>query len=400
MTLKLPALLSVFLKHEDTKTQRFLIHFVPLCLCVVFSIILLPNLAVAAGDDTLHRQGVEAYEAGNYEQALDLFSQTVVKKPEDATALYNQGTALFKLGRFNEATQAFAASAQAYKDKKIRARAEYNQGRALLAEAGQNQDIAKKKELLLAGNQAFQQALRDDPRLLAARKGIEDFRKEYAKVNQQPPAGQEQQQKTSDQDQEDQQNLQDQLNEAGQQQQDMANQSKEANKGESQEGSSQEQLQDKAAQQQSVRQSLEQIKEELSKNQDGQSNDQQNRNDLAKKLENAINEQKKAEEALGRGDLNQAQQHQQNAADSLQELAAELAADQEDNSAQSADPAVDQDNPDQDGAQQHAADKQQEEHEAEKTDSTVTDILDGEKALHEMRRLRIRQQRPASGKDW
>lgn len=74
-----------------------------------------------------------------------------------------------------------------------------------------------------------------------------------------------------------------------------------------------------------------------------------------------------------------------------------------DSKEQSANASVEQDNQDMGGQDTSAAPQQQEDgqdREAEKTESTVADILDGEKALHEMRRLRMKQQRPASGKDW
>ncbi|MEN8256257.1 MAG: tetratricopeptide repeat protein [Thermodesulfobacteriota bacterium] len=358
-----------------------------------------PALGLAASIDSLHRQGVKAYGKGNYEQALDLFSQAVAKKPEDAKALYNQGTAFYKLKSFSEASQAFTASAAADKNPKTRARTEYNKGRTLLTQAGKNQKLAPKREQLLAANQAFQQALRNDPGLKAARKGIEDFRKEFAKLNQQPPAGQQgqgQQQQNQSGPKNDQQDLQEQLNEAGQQQQDMADQSKENSSGGNQNGPSNEQMQDMAAQQQNVRQALEKIKEDLNK--EGQDQD-----NLSKQLEEAIDAQKKAEESLNQGDLNQAQEHQQQAADSLSKMAANLDTEKEAGAEQSPAPAVNSDTPK--GHEENApasgqqADDEQDQ-QADKTAATLADILDGEKALHEMRRLRMRQQRPTSGKDW
>jgi Ca-activated chloride channel family protein len=394
-----------FDKHKGTKAQSLIKFSVPLCLCVAASFTLLLNhSAVAAGIDSLQHQGLKAYKADNYEQALDLFSQAVAKEPDNATALYNHGTALYKLGRFDEASQAFSASAGLNPNQKSRARVEYNLGRTRLAEAGKNQDQATKKQLLLDSNRAFQQALRDDPRLLAARKGIEDFRKEYAKLSKQPPPqqqGQDQKQqdeKDQSQNGQGQQDLQNQLSEAGQQQQDMANQSKKAGSGQGQQGPDKQQREEMAAQQQSVRQSLEQIKEELKKKQQGQDGGQDNK-ELAKELNQAIQAQKKAEEALKKGGLNQAQQHQQQAADSLREMAA----DQQDKAHQSAADAGGDDKQDEqpEDATPMAKDQGSEQDlEAKKTESTVADILDGEKALHEMRRLRMQQQRPASGKDW
>ncbi|MDA3785910.1 MAG: tetratricopeptide repeat protein, partial [Deltaproteobacteria bacterium] len=116
----------------------------------------LPAPLSAATAHHLQRQGVEAYNEGRHEEALHLFSQAVARNPADAAALYNQGTALYKMGQFTEAAQAFGDAAQGHSKPEPRARALYNTGRALLAAAGRAPDQAQKKKLLLDGNQAFQ----------------------------------------------------------------------------------------------------------------------------------------------------------------------------------------------------------------------------------------------------
>jgi tetratricopeptide (TPR) repeat protein len=401
--------IAAFQKHKDTKAQSFLKLSMPLCLCGASILTLFfIHSAVAASMDSLQRQGVELYQKGQHEQALELFTQAVSQEPENALALYNQGTALYRLGNFAEAAQAFSASAHRDPHQTSRARAAYNQGRALLAEAGTNMAAAAKKELLLAGAHAFQQALRDDPGLTAARKGMEDFRREYAKLRDQPPPrqGQEQPPQGGQGQQErespgqagegqGQQDLRDQLTRAGDQQQQMADQSTAAADGQNRQPPSPTERQAMAAQQQSVRQSLEQLKDELRHKQQGQA-DAPDSNDLDTELAQAIQAQKKAEEALKKGDLDQARQQQQQAADSLRQVAA----DQQDTTGprRATTDSNDAEPPEQAGQ----AIQQVGEHDpaAAKTTATVADILDDEKALHEMRRLRRQQQRPASGKDW
>ncbi|MDR9501217.1 MAG: hypothetical protein RI601_05425 [Desulfurivibrionaceae bacterium] len=369
----------------------------------------LPAPLSAATAHHLQRQGVEAYNEGRHEEALDLFSQAVARNPADAAALYNQGTALYKMGQSTEAAQAFGAAAQLHSEPEPRARALYNKGRALLAAAGRAPDQAQKKKLLLDGNQAFQQALRTDKNLTAARQGIEDFRSHYAQLRQQPsPPPAEKGDQRNQNDQEDQgdqgQGLQEQLANSGRQQQEMAAQSKAANSGSSREGVSQQQLAEMAAQQQSVRQTLEKVKDGLEKKAPNQKESGQETPELTEQLAEAISRQKKAETALQQGDLGQALSEQQQAADRLQETAAALAADQkeqpaaaagspgaessQDAAAKESAPAASR--PGEKGPDQQAAQEQ----------SSVAAILDGEKALHEMRRLRRQQQRPASGKDW
>lgn len=379
------------MRRTPLDTQTFSQTLKALCAALALALFL-PGPAKAQNSAPLTNQGVAAYKAGKYEQALDFFNQAAQDTQGQASALYNQGTALYKLGKYEEASQAFTASAEAEKNQKTRAKAEYNKGRSLLAQAAQNQDMGAKKELLLAGNQAFREALRNDPTLKHARKGIEDFRKKFAKVSQQPPENKEEQQgqgqENKDGQEKKKEDLQNKLNQAGQKQQDMADQSKKADSGTSPQEATKKQGQDMAAQQQSVRQSLEELKKELNQEHKGAPENEPDKKNLNEKMEQAIKAQKEAEKALSKGEMNKAQEHQQQAADHLKEMAENLNQDKKEEGEHSPTPPINNES------------KDEQSKEEAKTLSTVADILDGEKALHEMRRLRMKQQRPTSGKDW
>ena len=54
--------------------------------------------------------GNDAYARGNYDEAQSAFQQATLEKPDNPIAHYNRGTALYRQGKFREATQAFQVS--------------------------------------------------------------------------------------------------------------------------------------------------------------------------------------------------------------------------------------------------------------------------------------------------
>ena len=54
--------------------------------------------------------GYEAYSRGNYDEAQAAFQQATLDKPDNPVAHYNLGTALYRQGKFREATRAFQAA--------------------------------------------------------------------------------------------------------------------------------------------------------------------------------------------------------------------------------------------------------------------------------------------------
>ena len=78
-----------------------------ICVFVVLSTVLVGW--VNGWKQTL-KAGNEAYTLGNYDAAHAAFQQAVLENADTPVAPYNLGTALYKKGRFNEATLAFQAS--------------------------------------------------------------------------------------------------------------------------------------------------------------------------------------------------------------------------------------------------------------------------------------------------
>jgi hypothetical protein len=83
--------------------------------------------ALAAPADELFVQGVEAFQAGEFEAALQSFRQARDAGLDTAALHYNIGSALYKLERYAEAQEVFAACAR---DPAWAALARYNMGLA------------------------------------------------------------------------------------------------------------------------------------------------------------------------------------------------------------------------------------------------------------------------------
>jgi len=60
------------------------------------------------------KAGNAAYLRGNYDEAQAAFQQATLDKPDDPVAHYNLGTALYRQGKFREATRTFQASLSRY----------------------------------------------------------------------------------------------------------------------------------------------------------------------------------------------------------------------------------------------------------------------------------------------
>ncbi|RKU19140.1 hypothetical protein C6500_11960 [Candidatus Poribacteria bacterium] len=63
------------------------------------------------------KAGNEAYLHGNYDEAQAAFQQATLDKPDDPIAHYNLGTALYRQGKFRDATRTFQASLSRYSEQ-------------------------------------------------------------------------------------------------------------------------------------------------------------------------------------------------------------------------------------------------------------------------------------------
>ncbi len=81
--------------------------------------------------ETRFEQGMAAYQAGEFETALDHFLQAQVDRPDDPRLLYNIGNAYYRLGKYEPAARHFRMAAEAEDaDPGLRQQALYNEGNA------------------------------------------------------------------------------------------------------------------------------------------------------------------------------------------------------------------------------------------------------------------------------
>jgi tetratricopeptide (TPR) repeat protein len=121
--------------------------------------------------------GNQAYAEGRYEDALAAFDAARRELPGSAAADFNLGSALYKLGRYAEAKQAFQRAAGA-PDGTLRQKDHYNLGNAL-AQLGDDE----------AAIRAYRRALTLDPNDDEARHNLEVLLRKKKPPQQAPDAG-------------------------------------------------------------------------------------------------------------------------------------------------------------------------------------------------------------------
>lgn len=128
-------------------------------------------LTSAAGLGDVER-GNRYYREGRYAEAVEAY-QSALRDGEDSRTLrYNLGTALMRLGRYDEAEQQFRAALDAV-DPDLRQRTFYNLGNRFLEAARAEADPRGQGELLGSAIEAYQRALRIDPRDTDAKWNLE-----------------------------------------------------------------------------------------------------------------------------------------------------------------------------------------------------------------------------------
>lgn len=97
---------------------------------VVLAALVLAAPGVARAESRFD-QGMTAYQAGEYETALDHFLQAQVDRPDDPRLLYNIGNAYYRLGEFESAARHFRMAAESEDaNAALRRQALYNEGNA------------------------------------------------------------------------------------------------------------------------------------------------------------------------------------------------------------------------------------------------------------------------------
>jgi hypothetical protein len=107
-------------------------------------------------------EGMRAYEAGEYERALEAFDRAQKDKGADPRVHYNRGLALHKLNRTDEAKQAFGRALELDRSGEYAAKIHYNLG-TMAAVSGQKDEAVRE----------LRRALKKDPNDALARHNLE-----------------------------------------------------------------------------------------------------------------------------------------------------------------------------------------------------------------------------------
>jgi tetratricopeptide (TPR) repeat protein len=131
------------------------------------------------------KQGNEAYKKGEYDKASGSYQEVIQKNPDNATAQFNNGNALYKSDKKEESVKAYDNAISLFGTAAEKSNAYYNKGVVLLFEK-------KLPECI----EAYKQALKLDPSNEDARQNLQKA------LQQQKQQQQQQQQQKQDQKQE------------------------------------------------------------------------------------------------------------------------------------------------------------------------------------------------------
>ena len=123
---------------------------------------LLPFLTFAQDDKATIKKGNEAYNKNEFDKAAEQYQKVTTKKPDNATAQYNLGNALYKSDKKEEAVSAYESATTNATSKNEKSKAFYNKGVVL-------QNDKKLPECI----SAYKNALKLDPQDEDARQNLQ-----------------------------------------------------------------------------------------------------------------------------------------------------------------------------------------------------------------------------------
>ncbi len=357
-------------------------------------LLLLTLPAPGSSSRALISAGNSAYQAEQYEQAIESYRQAEESSPNLAVAAFNRGAAHYRREEFAEATAAFQQAAQLAAeqgDSEVEALAEYNLGNALYrSSAGyERTDPQTSLAALEKSAASYKRALSRDPSMGEAARNMELARLRMKQIldrlKDQPQGGQ-----SNDPDDSD--NLEQKLTENLKKQQELNRERDELEQ--KQQRNPRDQNLQKESQQQAERQKqLEQDSREMAEQLKQQNQQQQDpqKQQAQQQLEQAAQQQQQASEQLEQQQLSQAQQPQDQAAQSMQQALDALQGNQEGDQQQ------------QQQQQQQSQSQQQQQQPADPLQAlrqTPQDLLNEERANRRRRELlQIGSPKPVE-KDW
>lgn len=221
-------------------------------------IVLISVLPGAAPNDP--RKANEAYERGDFEEAVQLYRQAIEQNPDDSRLYFNLGNALLKTGQQQEAMEAFSQSKIFAENALEQSAADYNTGRMLIDQEEFDEAV-----------NYFREALKNNPDDPDAKHNYElALRRQQENQDQQQDQNSDQNQdENQDQDQQNQENnqQQDQNQQQDDQQENNNQQSEPQQNDQEQESSQQPRPQDISRQEaENILNALEQLERDLLEN--------------------------------------------------------------------------------------------------------------------------------------
>ena len=120
-------------------------------------------------------EGNRAFEAGEFEEALDRYQKASVDEPESPYLFFNEGAVRYRMGDYARAEELFEKAALASKDVGIEAKAKFNLGNCRFREGElkQKNDPEGSLKDLEASIRHYRESLRLDPEMEDAAQNIE-----------------------------------------------------------------------------------------------------------------------------------------------------------------------------------------------------------------------------------
>ncbi len=206
-------------------------------LTLTFLLVVVLSCSALAGYKDLTEAGNTAYQEDSFEEALKLYKEAEVERPQEPFLDYNIASTLHQQAKYAEAVERYSKALYA-DDPALQADAYYNIGNSLF-----------RSDMFAEAIQAYQKALELMPDDLDAKYNLELARKKLKEQAQQQQSEDQQQDQQQDQEQQENQDQQEQQQQ-DQQQQDQQNQDQQQQQQDQQEQDQQEQNQQQQEEQQ------------------------------------------------------------------------------------------------------------------------------------------------------
>lgn len=180
LLLSLLLLIVEMLISERVQINRKKNKTVQLAVLLPIFILLLPTISFAQDEKKIIKKGNEAYNKNEFDKAAEQYQKVVTKTPDNATAQYNLGNALYKNKKTDEAVNAYdkAASNLIVKDEK---------GKALYNKGVVYQNYKKLPECIDAYKNALKLNPQDDDARQNLQKALQQLKQQQENKEQKKP---------------------------------------------------------------------------------------------------------------------------------------------------------------------------------------------------------------------